>query len=856
MLLPDHLKLAALLNAPDTRQQALTTLASEGPDRSSGTLRALLPYLSRPTLLSLRESHATTALGPLVTESLYDLLDTQRDWVVSPECPAELRDSYLVRVFGEEWNDLVKPGMTAIAADKGSKVKKGLVLDSSKFTNGTHAQPCANLDAFKRTLKEATGGLLEKLDWSNVVLGGGAVLSILTGKADDEVYKGSDVDLFLFGLQPDELIPKVNSVIEQIQAALPPKSKQTTTVYKGSWNDGPTQVEVDETSEEWREEHSFEWGSQYQGELLIVKGFNAFTLVPPRGCEPRRPIQIVLHNHATAFDAFAGFDLDACAVGYTGKTVIAVPRAVRSLSLGGWSAGINFFDLKVCRKGDPSASTASSRALKYLPRGFSLALPSAALKALENFDMDYVAIIATGKDRAKLEAQTRTLPDPATLRTDELAGLGGLLRREANLERKLQDAPKPVRRGLELDYGLKNSSWLKPITEDELRTTQNGTLAHEYWEYHINEVAPSLGTLLIDVDKAVAAGKKQLPGAPKETGLPTGYTLGGMGYIDYVDPYVASFDREFVLGLKKKGDDPFGRTWTQIRDLQYIIKLPVSLLSIVENAEHKMGEILARGTVTAEAATTASSGSQGGSSVKLPDLSTKAHDALNALLSDAGDRILPQVAKSKPIDDSKKFVPESFPGPYRRTGPAAAAAFAKNGGKRMLTPLTGPDGKEIKPKKNPSHVYRVATIAGLWQFKGLDVDIDNALNLIWHAWSITARAAMSLPWDIPPFAAFTHGLDSVVDKVRHQIKVGDTAGVTRILEKLPESERNLLIKWIEQRTTEQIVKQMGSELADLEQIVETQKRVEPDATKATHVGEWDAERKRFLVQWMSDGDMM
>ena len=43
------------------------------------------------------------------------------------------------------------------------------------------------------------------MDWSNIVLGGGAVLSILTGKSEDEAYKNSDLDLFLVGLQPDEV---------------------------------------------------------------------------------------------------------------------------------------------------------------------------------------------------------------------------------------------------------------------------------------------------------------------------------------------------------------------------------------------------------------------------------------------------------------------------------------------------------------------------------------------------------------------------------------------------------------------------------------------------------------------------
>lgn len=30
-------------------------------------------------------------------------------------------------------------------------------------------------------------------------------MSILTGKSEDDAYKDSDVDLFLFGLQPDEV---------------------------------------------------------------------------------------------------------------------------------------------------------------------------------------------------------------------------------------------------------------------------------------------------------------------------------------------------------------------------------------------------------------------------------------------------------------------------------------------------------------------------------------------------------------------------------------------------------------------------------------------------------------------------
>lgn len=136
---------------------------------------------------------------------------------------------------------------------------------------------------------------------------------------------------------------------------------------------------------------------------------------------------------------------------------------------------------------DPSASTASSRALKYLSRGFSLALPPAAVQILKSAKLDLPEVLKKGKDRAKHDAQPRNIPDLSIPRTDELAGLAGLLRREANLERKLRDLADPSGSGLSLDYGLRDSSWLKSITEQDLESSENGLLAHDYWEYQIRE---------------------------------------------------------------------------------------------------------------------------------------------------------------------------------------------------------------------------------------------------------------------------------------------------------------------------------------------------------------------------------
>ena len=170
--------------------------------------------------------------------------------------------------------------------------------------------------------------------------------------------------------------------------------------------------------------------------------------------------------------------------------------------------------------------------------------------------------------------------------------------------------------------------------------------------------------------------------------------------------------------------------------------MPVSLIPIVEKAEQKMEELLAGGFDTTDASAPVPK-----STVEVPELSTKVSDSINALFSDAGNRIFSHVSKTGSIDASKKFLPSSFPGPCRRTGPAGAAAFAHVGVKRMMTPLIGADGREIKPKKDLSHAYRVATIAGLWQFKGLDKDIDKALNLIWQGTLHARRADQTVLWN-------------------------------------------------------------------------------------------------------------
>lgn len=298
--------------------------------------------------------------------------------------------------------------------------------------------------------------------------------------------------------------------------------------------------------------------------------------------------------------------------------------------------------------------------------------------------------------------------------------------------------------------------------------------------------------------------------------------------------------------------------------------MPVSLIPIVEKAEQKMEKLLAGGADAVDAPASVPM-----STVEFPELSTKVGDAINALFSDASDRILSPIGKTGSLDASEKFLPESFPGPCRRTKPPVSA---QGGGKHMMTPLTGVDGHELKPKKDLSHVFRVATIAGLWHFRGLDEDIDKALNLIWHgtlrlrsvdhivlfellnlthwitAWSITARAAVSLPAGNVLFVLFLHGLEKAFHEVRRQIDSGDTTRLAETLGKWSESQRAMLNKCLEQRSTQEIVVKMNSDLAGLGQMIEA---LEGNPTASQNrVGEWDEQRRRFLTQWMNDEEMI
>ncbi|KAJ7166058.1 ankyrin repeat protein [Mycena filopes] len=154
-----------------------------------------------------------------------------------------------------------------------------------------------DIDEFKKNWGVFSEGSLSQLfDWSNVVAAGGAVLACLTPLSEEAkvskrsmrkyyhsaAYPTSDVDLFLWGMTPEQAEVKITKIYEAVRDSVP-------------WD--VTCV---------RTKHTVSIHSQY----------------------PYRSVQIVLRLYSSPAEILAGFDIDAPCCAYDGQRVYASPRAI------------------------------------------------------------------------------------------------------------------------------------------------------------------------------------------------------------------------------------------------------------------------------------------------------------------------------------------------------------------------------------------------------------------------------------------------------------------------------------------------------------------------------------------------
>ncbi|OZJ04813.1 hypothetical protein BZG36_02356 [Bifiguratus adelaidae] len=162
---------------------------------------------------------------------------------------------------------------------------------------------CVDRQTFLSRFAVFTEGSLSTFtqdDWQNVLVAGGSVLACLlpvpasvavNGRRaqrkfyHEESYVGSDIDLFIYGLNEEQAKLKMERLAEVIAEGIP-------------WD------------------------------TLCVRTKHAVTIVSQY---PYRNLQIILRLYASPTEVLVGFDVDACSFGFDGQRVWATPRAVAAV---------------------------------------------------------------------------------------------------------------------------------------------------------------------------------------------------------------------------------------------------------------------------------------------------------------------------------------------------------------------------------------------------------------------------------------------------------------------------------------------------------------------------------------------
>ena len=194
--------------------------------------------------------------------------------------------------------------------------------DSERRPDKCHAL-VDTLPVFRQNLQTFSQKSLDKLDWSNVVIAGGAVTACLLSTPDatyskefyEQLHPCSDIDIFLYGLTKINAREKIKDIARCIREST------------NNWN-------------------------------IATRTTNALTIITGY---PIRHIQIILRIYNSISQILTGFDVDCACTAYDGQNVYATPRAITALA-----TQCNNIDLE---RRSPSYE---NRLLKYRLRGFEI----------------------------------------------------------------------------------------------------------------------------------------------------------------------------------------------------------------------------------------------------------------------------------------------------------------------------------------------------------------------------------------------------------------------------------------------------------------------------------------------------
>ncbi|KAK7436334.1 hypothetical protein VKT23_019181 [Stygiomarasmius scandens] len=192
-----------------------------------------------------------------------------------------------------------------------------------------------SMDEFIANWSIFTEGMFSKFqEWDNVIAAGGSVLACLMSLPSDELrlserelrefyhvmaYPSSDIDIFLWGLTPQQAEEKIIAIYQAVLRAVP-------------------------------------------NQVICVRTANTVSF---HSQHPYRSIQIVLRLYSSPAEVLAGFDIDAPCCAYDGKRVWASARAIIAM-------------MRQCNTVDMTRRSPSYefRLSKYAQRGFEIYIPS------------------------------------------------------------------------------------------------------------------------------------------------------------------------------------------------------------------------------------------------------------------------------------------------------------------------------------------------------------------------------------------------------------------------------------------------------------------------------------------------
>jgi hypothetical protein len=293
-----------------TEAQAFISRIAALPKGVSVSLdEALKPSLDDEA--ELRRLFATDAKNPRLSNPNVGLVDVF-------DAPADIRTTR-ARVVQNEF-DLSEKYLMPLA-------------EARRRKEGTPAMT-SSLEEFNQNWSIFSEGSLSLLDWNNVVVAGGSVLACLLPVPDankaskrtlrkyfhSAAFPTSDIDLFLYGLTPEQAEAKIVAI------------------FQGSTLTRLLQFHLAHHILSSRQGcHSL---GLYlcQNQTLHFHPLWAFliptstTRLTDRSAQyPYRCVQIVLRLYSSPAEILAGFDVDAPCCAFDGKQVWANPRAIVSM---------------------------------------------------------------------------------------------------------------------------------------------------------------------------------------------------------------------------------------------------------------------------------------------------------------------------------------------------------------------------------------------------------------------------------------------------------------------------------------------------------------------------------------------